>query len=80
VVEAALFELPFAPLLQDVQANEIFVALPEKLIERLEQAHFHFYRWPLIQVQEGAAVRLVTSYMTTEADVDDFLRELRKLA
>jgi len=75
-----LAELPFARLLQDVQANEIFVALPEKLIGRLEQADFHFYRWPLIQVPEGAAVRLVTSYMTTEADVDDFLRELRKLA
>lgn len=75
-----LAELPFARLLQDVQANEIFVALPEKLIGRLEQADFHFYRWPLIQVPEGAAVRLVTCYMTTEADVDDFLRELRKLA
>jgi threonine aldolase len=75
-----LTELPFAPLLQTVEANEVFVALPEKLIERLEHADFHFYRWPLIQVPEGAAVRLVTSYMTTEADVDDFLRELRKLA
>jgi threonine aldolase len=72
--------LPFALLLQNVEANEVFVALPETLIERLEQADFHFYRWPLIQVLEGAAVRLVTSYMTTEADVDDFLREARKLA
>ena len=75
-----LSELPFAPLLQTVEANEVFVALPERLIERLEKADFHFYRWPLIQVTEGAAVRLVTSYMTTEADVDDLLRELRKLA
>jgi threonine aldolase len=75
-----LAELPFAPLLQNVQANEVFVALPEKLVERLEKADFHFYRWPLIQVPEGAAVRLVTSYMTTEADVEDFLRELRRLA
>jgi threonine aldolase len=75
-----LAELPFAPLLQSVEANEVFVALPQKLIERLEQADFHFYRWPLIEVPEGAAVRLVTSYMTTEADVDDLLRELRKLA
>jgi threonine aldolase len=56
------------------------VALPEKLIVRLEQADFHFYRWPLIETPEGAAVRFVTSYRTTEADVDDFLRELRKLA
>jgi threonine aldolase len=75
-----LAELPFAPLLQNVEANEVFVALPERLIVRLEQADFHFYRWPLIETSEGAAVRLVTSYRTTEADVEDFLRELRKLA
>jgi threonine aldolase len=75
-----LTDLPYANLLQNVEANEVFVALPEKLIERLEKADFHFYRWPLIQVAEGATVRLVTSYMTTEADVDDFLEESRKLA
>ena len=75
-----LSDSPFATLLQQVESNEVFVALPEKLIERLEKADFHFYRWPLIQVREGAAVRLVTSYMTTEADVEDFLREMRKLA
>jgi threonine aldolase len=75
-----LSELPAAALLQSVEANEVFAALPEKLILALEKADFHFYRWPLLQVQEGAAVRLVTSYMTTEADVDDFLREARKLA
>ena len=73
-------ELPFAALLQNVEANEVFVALPEKLIERLEQADFHFYRWPLIEIAEGAAVRLVTSYSTAEADVDDLLREIRNLA
>ena len=75
-----LMNLPYATLLQNVEANEVFVALPEKLIERLEKADFHFYRWPLIQVAEGATVRLVTSYMTTEADVDDFLQESHKLA
>jgi threonine aldolase len=75
-----LAELPFVRLLQNVEANELFLALPEKLIERLEKADFHFYRWPLLEVSEGAAVRLVTSYATSEADVDDFLREIRGLA
>jgi threonine aldolase len=75
-----LGDLQCALLLQHVEANEIFVALPENLIERLETAGFHFYRWPLCEVSEGAAIRLVTSYATTEADVDDFLREIRKLA
>jgi threonine aldolase len=75
-----LSDLGSARLLQSVDANEIFVALPEKLIERLEKADFHFYRWPLLGVTEGAAVRLVTSYATSEADVDDLLREIRRLA
>lgn len=72
--------LKCAQLLQQVEANEIFVALPENLIERLERAGFHFYRWPLCEVADGAAVRLVTSYATTEADVDDLVGEIRRLA
>ncbi len=75
-----LADIGAARLLQSVEANELFVALPDKLIERLEKAGFHFYRWPLCEVPEGAAVRLVTSYATTEADVEDFLREIRELA
>jgi threonine aldolase len=75
-----LSDMACARLLQPVEANEIFVALPQELIERLEKADFHFYRWPLCEVAEGAAVRLVTSYATAEADVDDLLREIRRLA
>jgi threonine aldolase len=63
-----------ARLLQSVDANEIFVALPEKLVATLEQAGFHFYRWPLCTISDGVPIRLVTSYATAEADVDDFLR------
>ncbi|HEX4153745.1 MAG TPA: low specificity L-threonine aldolase [Steroidobacteraceae bacterium] len=61
-------------LLQPVQANELFVAVPERLIGALENEGFHFYRWPWLEVKDGAAIRLVTSYATGEADVDDFLR------
>ena len=73
-----LARVPGARLVQTVQANEIFVALPERQIGALERAGFHFYRWPLCAVAEGAAVRLVTSYATTSADVDDLLHEARK--
>ena len=75
-----LAEVPGARLLQAVDGNEIFAALPEALIARLETAGFHFYRWPLLAVEDGAAaVRLVTSYASTVADVEDFLGETRKL-
>ncbi len=36
-----------ARIMQPVQANEIFVEMPEKRIAALERAGFHFYRWPL---------------------------------
>jgi threonine aldolase len=63
-----------ARLLQPVQANELFVAVPERLIATLESERFHFYRWPWLKPAEGTAIRLVTSYATTLADVDDFLQ------
>jgi threonine aldolase len=72
-----LARIPGARLVQTVQANEIFVALPEQQIGALERAGFHFYRWPLCAVAEGAAIRLVTSYATTSVDVDDLLHEAR---
>ena len=56
-----------------MESNEIFAAFPESLIVALEREGFHFYRWPWLKVADGAAVRLVTSYATTEADVDDFV-------
>ena len=69
-----------ARLLQAVQANEIFAALPETLVASLEKAGFQFYRWPLCPVADGAAIRLVTSYATAGADVDAFIRAAHQLA
>jgi threonine aldolase len=56
------------------------VAVPERLIDALESEGFHFYRWPWLKVADGAAIRLVTSYATTRADVDDFLRCAERLS
>jgi threonine aldolase len=62
-----------ASLLQPVDANEVFVALPEATVAALENQGFGFYRWPLCPVSEGVAIRLVTSYATPQAQVDEFL-------
>jgi threonine aldolase len=75
-----LGELAGVKLLQPVEANELFVAVPEKLIAALEGEGFHFYRWPWLNVPDGAAIRLVTSYATTAPDVDDFLECARRLS
>jgi threonine aldolase len=65
--------IPGARLLQPVQANEAFVALPERTVAALEQAGFGFYRWPLALLEDAVAIRLVTSYATQPGDVDALL-------
>ncbi len=73
-----LAEIPGARLLQTVEANEIFVALPEALVATLEKADFRFYRWPSPGLPAGSvAIRLVTSYATTDADVAAFMAAVR---
>jgi threonine aldolase len=69
-----------ARLLHPVEANEIFVSMPEKMLTALEAEGFGFYRWPLCVVERDVAIRLVTSFQTRLADVDAFLAACRRLA
>ena len=68
-----LAERPGIGLLHPVEANELFVSLPGRVAERLLAAGHDFYHWP----NEGDdAYRLVTSFTTTEAEVEAFLGDL----
>jgi threonine aldolase len=62
-----------ARLLHPVNANELFVELPEYIVAALENQEFKFYRWPLNIAANGVTIRLVTSYATPSADVDEFI-------
>lgn len=65
---AGLATVPGARLVHPTEANEVFVALPEPVIDALAAAGFGFYRW------DGAGcLRLVTAFDTREADIDAFL-------
>jgi threonine aldolase len=77
---AGLRGIDGASLLQSVDANEIFVALPEALVAALERQGFGFYRWPLSATSNGVAIRLVTSYATPREHVDEFLEAARTFA
>jgi threonine aldolase len=74
LVALAEIRMPWA-----AQANEIFAILPERIDAALKEAGARYYDWPW--VGEGAValaegekfVRLVTSFATTEAEVDQFL-------
>jgi threonine aldolase len=63
-----LEKFPLAELVYAVDANEVFVRLPDPTIDSLEADGFGFYR-----CGEGV-IRLVTSFATTEADVQHFVR------
>lgn len=57
-------------ILRPVEANIVFARFPAKTLQGLRDRGALFYDWPLFG--EGA-VRLVTGFSTTEADVDAFI-------
>jgi threonine aldolase len=65
--------IPRATLLHPVEANELFVALPQETASTLEAQGFDFYRWPLHAGDSGVTIRLVTCHATSSADVDEFI-------
>jgi threonine aldolase len=77
---AGLAELPGATLMYPVQANEVFVKLPETTIAGLEAAGFRFYRWAEAPDGEGAVARLVTAFDSDPAAVEALLDTARRLA
>ncbi|MEI9983959.1 MAG: beta-eliminating lyase-related protein [Aliidongia sp.] len=59
-----LTQLPGCRLRHPVEANEIFIELPEPVIAGLLEAEFKFYRW------DGPCIRLVTAWNTDVTSVD----------
>lgn len=60
-------------LLQPVQANEVFAAMPATMITALYAAGFEFYQWPAPPGQPLPVVRLVTAYDMGVADIEALL-------
>lgn len=68
---AGIKSLPGVNLCHAVEANEVFVQLPEVVIEKLIADGFQFYRG------EDSTLRLVTAFDTQETDVDAFVEATR---
>ncbi|HEX2116805.1 MAG TPA: low specificity L-threonine aldolase [Alphaproteobacteria bacterium] len=60
-----------------VEANEVFVTLPEPVIRALEADGFRFYRW---LDETSTTLRLVTSFETDPAHVAAFVASARRHA
>lgn len=58
----------------DSPTNQIFPVLPEEMVKKLEEKYF-FYRWA--PEKDGMTpIRLVTSWVTTDEDIDSFLSDI----
>ncbi|MEO6606972.1 MAG: low specificity L-threonine aldolase [Aestuariivirga sp.] len=63
-----------------VQANEIFVIVPQRLSTALEAEGGKFHEWPFDGLADGeVCLRLVLSFATPEADVQKFASLAKRL-
>jgi threonine aldolase len=58
---------------QEVQSNGVFLIMPHDVAERIMEKYF-FYAWN----EETSEYRLMTSWDTTEEDIDEFVKLLRE--
>lgn len=66
-------DLPHVTITQKVEANGVFAILPKSIIPAL-QKEFFFYVWN----EDTGEVRWMTSFDTTEEDVEKFYRAVKK--
>jgi threonine aldolase len=59
---------------QKVESNGIFVIMPEEIAKKIQQ-HYYFYSWNV----KNSEYRLMTSWDTTEEDIEGFLILLKQL-
>jgi threonine aldolase len=60
--------------LVDSPTNQLFPIFPNDLVEKLEGDYF-FYRWSPYD-KENTVVRLVTSFTSTEDEIQQFLGDI----
>ena len=71
---AGLEQIPGADLIHPVDANEVFVTLPEPVVAGLERDGACFHRWD----SEGSPMlRLVTAFDTRDDEVERLLGQAR---
>ena len=71
---AGLAAIAGVRLVHPVEANELFVELPERVIGALLAQGFQFYRW---LDEHSTTIRLVTAFNTREADVAALIEAVR---
>ena len=73
ILAVQLAKIPKIKITQPVESNGVFAVVPPKYIPRLQKEYF-FYVWD----EEISEVRLMASFDTTEHDIQDFVKLVRK--
>jgi L-threonine aldolase (EC 4.1.2.5) len=63
-----LASIPGVSFTQKMESNQLFLTMPRKMIDKLLESYY-FYFWN----EPANEIRLVTSFDTTEADIQSFL-------
>jgi threonine aldolase len=67
-------DIPQIRITQKVEANGVFAIVPFKYIKTIQEEYF-FYMWD----EHKSEVRWMTSYDTTEEDIENFVKILKKV-
>lgn len=70
----ALKQFPQIRFTQKIESNQLFFILPPEKVSKLME-HYFFYMWN----EERSEARLVTSWDTTEEDIESFIRTLHEI-
>ena len=74
LLAAGLAALPGVSLVHKPQANELFVAMPDAMIEGLLSKGAYFYRWIAVPGETRPVVRMVTAFSTKPDEIATLLR------
>lgn len=74
LLEAEIAQIPEIRITEPVDANGIFAEVPAEIIEPLQE-EFFFYMWN----EQTSEVRWMCSFDTTEEEIHDFVRLIKKL-
>jgi threonine aldolase len=69
LLEDEVRKIPNVRIAWPVEANGVFVQIPQPAIEKIKQRYF-FYPW----IEEECIVRWMCSFDTTEEDVKEFVK------
>jgi len=74
LLSTELAAIPQIKITQKVEANGVFAIIPHKFVPMLQKQYF-FYLWN----PDISEVRLMTSFDTTEDDIEKFVKLLRRI-